>query len=88
MSKEYFKSKLAHMPGTALSPEVLLHQILDKTPKIRSVIIITQWEDGTFETDWSSMKVSDLCMASRIFDYDVDLVLTESHPDVEFTKKK
>ena len=88
MSKEYFKSKLTHMPGTALSPEVLLHQILDKAPGIKSVVIITQWEDGTFESDWSSMKVSDLCMASRILNHDVDLVLTESHPDVEFTKKK
>ena len=87
MSDEY-KSKLVSLPGTKLSPEVLLHQTLNKKHRIKNVTIVIQWDDDTFDCDWSTMKVSELCMASMMLSHNVNLVMTNSHPDVETVKDK
>jgi hypothetical protein len=50
---------LVHLPGTRLSPEVVLHRTLDKLGHIDGVVGIT-WRDGTTDIDWSQMKLSDL----------------------------
>lgn len=57
---------LVHMPGTKLTPEVLLHRTLNKVARIKAVTIVIQWDDDTFDIDWSSMKVSELCMGALI----------------------
>ena len=59
-----FIPKLVHLPNTALSPKVVLHRTLDKIDHIKSVVVIIQWNNDEFATDWSQMKVSELCMAT------------------------
>ena len=66
--------RLVHLPGTRLSPEVMLHRTLDKLDRIKGIALVIQWDDESFDTDWSAMKVSELCMAS--------MVLTETVKDV------
>lgn len=56
--------KLVHLPGTVLTPEVVLHRTLNKVDRIKGIVIVIQWDDDTFNTDWSRMRVSELCMAS------------------------
>lgn len=55
---------VVHLPGTRLTPEVLLHRTLQKVGRIKAVAVVIHWDDDSFDTDWSSMKVSELCMAS------------------------
>lgn len=59
--------KIVHLPGTKLSAEVVLHRTMQKLSRIKAVAIVIQWDDETFDMDWSSMKNSELCMASMIF---------------------
>jgi hypothetical protein len=56
--------KLVHLPGTAVSPELVLHRTLDKLEHIKSVTITIQWHNDELATDWSQMRVSELCMHS------------------------
>jgi hypothetical protein len=59
-----FVPKLVHLPGTQLTPEVVLHRTLGKLEHIKAVTIIIQWNNDEFASDWSQMRVSELCMAS------------------------
>lgn len=64
--------KVVHLPGTILTPEVALARTMQKLPRIKAVTIVIQWDDDTFDCDWSSMKTSELCMASKVLDRQVD----------------
>ena len=56
--------KLVQLPGTAVSPQLVLHRTLDKLAHIKAVTIIIQWNNDEYATDWSQMRVSELCMVS------------------------
>ena len=58
--------KLVALPGVKLAPKVLLHRTLEKIGHIKAVTVVIQWDDDTFACDWSTMKVSELCMAEKI----------------------
>lgn len=64
--------KIVSLPGSDVSPETALHRTLNKLEHIKSVVIIIQWNDGSFACDWSSMKVSELCMAEKVFSVGVE----------------
>lgn len=57
---------LVHLPGTKLSPEVVLHRTLNKLKRIKNVVVIIQWDDDSMDIDWSEMKASELAMASLL----------------------
>jgi hypothetical protein len=61
-----YEPKLVHLPGTRLAPAVVLHRTLDKLDRIRAVTVVIQWDDDTFDVDWSQMKASELAMASLV----------------------
>lgn len=63
---------LVSLPGATVSPEVLLHRTLNKIKHIKAVVIVIQWDDDTFDPDWSSMKVSELCMAEKVLGMHVE----------------
>lgn len=60
--------RLVHLPGTDLSPQVVLHRTLGKLERIKAVVIVIQWDNDEFATDWSQMKVSELAMASMMLE--------------------
>jgi hypothetical protein len=62
-----FERKIIRLPGTKLTPEVVLHRTLTKLAHIKAVTVIIQWDDDSFDCDWSSHKLSDLCMGSMVF---------------------
>lgn len=55
-----YDPKLVHLPGTALSPEVVLHRTLQKLEHIESVVVMIAWKGGKFDADWSVQKTTDL----------------------------
>ncbi len=77
MTQQYVPP-LVHLPGTKLTPEVALHRTLNKLGRIKSVVIVIQWDDDTYATDWSQMKTSELCMSSMVLNKNVtDTVFSE-----------
>lgn len=70
------EQKIKHLPGTKLAPEVLLHRTLQKIDRIKSVIVVIQWDDDTFDSDWSSQKVSELCMGSMVLANQVTTIIS------------
>ena len=58
-----FVPKLVHLPGTRATPELVLHRTLEKLPRIKAVVVIIQWDNDEYATDWSQMRVSELTMA-------------------------
>lgn len=67
--------KVVSLPGAAVSPEVALHRTLQKVGRLKAVAIVLQWDDGTMDCDWSTMKTSELCMASMVLAEDARTVL-------------
>lgn len=60
--------KLIHLPGTRLTPDVVLQRTLNKVDRIKAVAVVIQWDDETFDCDWSLMQVYELVMGSRILE--------------------
>ena len=56
------------MPNTKLTVDVVLHRTLQKSDKLKSVIVIMQWDDDSMSMDWSSQQTRDMCMASKVLD--------------------
>ena len=61
--------KLSRLPGTGLSPEVLLHQILEDRDNIKAVTIVVEWKDTKRSVAWSDMPFSEACTSSKVLDY-------------------
>lgn len=78
MSDFLRERKIAHLPGTKLSPEVVLARTQEKLPRIKAVLVVIQWDDETMSVDWSAIPLSGLCMASRMLDRAVDEALSGS----------
>ena len=72
-----YTPKMVHLPGTKLTPEVVLHRTLNKLDRIKAVVILIQWDDCSFDADWSQMLMSELCMAYRVLDKHVDATLLD-----------
>lgn len=64
------KAKLIHLPGTRLTPEVVLRQCLARVKDIKSVIIICQDNEDFYDCLWSQMKLSELSFAVMTLDED------------------
>lgn len=71
-------SVIHHLPTSKLTPEVLLHQILNRK-EVKSIVIIVQNDDNTMDCCWSNMTHADLCMASIRFDMDVKKWLDQDY---------
>jgi len=69
---------IKHLPGTILTPEVVLHRTLDKLPRVKAVMVVIQWDDDTFDMDWSSMRVSEMFMAVAVAHRNVDQTAFET----------
>lgn len=76
-----YEPKLVSLPGSNVSPEVLLHRTLNKVGRIKAVVIAIQWDDESFDCDWSTLKLSELCMAEKVMSANVSHAL-------EFVKVK
>ena len=57
-----YEPPLVLLPGAKLTPEVLLHRTLNKKERIKAVVVVIQWDDMSFDVDWSSMELRDLSM--------------------------
>lgn len=57
---------IVHLPGTKLSPEVVLHRTLAKRDRIKAVIVAIQWDDDSFSVDWSMMQSSTFCFGATV----------------------
>lgn len=67
--------KIAHLPGTRLTPDVVLARTAEKLPRIKALVVIAQFDDDTVGVDWSSMRLSDLCFAERSLGFEVAEVI-------------
>jgi len=59
-----YDSKLVHLPGSKLTPEVVLHRTLNKLEHIKAIVVVIQWNDESYDLDWSQMKTSELVMGA------------------------
>ncbi len=63
------------MPGTPLSPEVMLHQALAEIEDTKGVVLIVYKKDETVNAGWSDMLLSEVCMASAVLQHDINEAL-------------
>lgn len=70
-----YDPQLVHLPGTRLTPDVVLHRTLNKISDIKAVTVVIQWNDDRFSVDWSQMRASELCAAALMLDINARDVL-------------
>lgn len=87
MSADY-DPPLVHLPGTPLTPEVVLHRTLNKCARIKAVVVIIKWDDDSFDTDHSLQSVADLAMAARMLDNMTDEVMFQRREGAVFVPRK
>lgn len=75
--------KLRHLPGTRLTPEVVLHRTLNKIDRIKGVVVVIQWDDDSMDVDWSQMTVSALHMAGYAVMHDAHAIMRGNQNEVE-----
>lgn len=73
--------KLVQLPGTKLSPEVVLHRSLNKLDHIDHVLVIIGWKDGSVDCDWSQMTISQLCFADVSLTMQIQELLRGNRPE-------
>jgi len=71
---------LVHLPGTKLTPDVVLHRTLNKVPRMKGVIVLIQWDDDTWAIDWSLMTTADMAFAAKTLDIELTDVITQRKP--------
>ena len=79
-------ASIIHLPGTRLTPEVLLRQFLNKIDNIESVVILCQDKKGMFESSWSQMTLRELSFALLTFDEDVRKAMYKQEQEDENSK--
>ena len=60
--------KIIRLPGTKLTPKVLLAQVLEDADYLESVVIIEKGKDGTMEVAWSRQGQQDIAFAIFILE--------------------
>ena len=68
MSDWQRERKIVRLPGARLTAETVLASTLEKARAghVKSVVVVIQWDDDTYDCDWSQQKISELCMASVV----------------------
>lgn len=74
-----YELPLVHLPGTRLTPDVVLHRTLNKAARIKAVVVVIQWDDDSMDADWSLMPTSALCMASMVLAEDARRAMVGEH---------
>lgn len=77
--------KLVVFPGAKVTPEIVLNRTSAKLGRIKAVAVVIQWDDDTFDCDWSSMPTSMLCMAYTVLQLQAQQVVMGNHPDANAT---
>lgn len=78
---EAYDPPLVQLPGTPATPVVVLHRTLNKAARIKAVTIVIQWDDDSFDIDWSVQKSSELCMAALMLQHTATRVATGQMPE-------
>lgn len=69
-------SVIHHLAQTRLTPEVVLHRTLADLSDVKSVVVLIQRADGSWEADYSQLSHAELCMAEKWLSLEVaDVVM-------------
>lgn len=61
---EPYEPRVVALNDKSHTPEVVLHRTLNKVKRIKSVVVVIQWDDETFDSDWSGQKTSELALSA------------------------
>ena len=76
-----FEPKIIQLPGTEPSPEVILHRTLTKLSRIRNVVVVIQWDDDSWDADWTPMSKAEFGFCGRILENEIRKEIFGSTPE-------
>lgn len=71
------EAKIVHLPGTDLTPEVVLHRTLDELHKIKSVVVVIHYKDDSTVIDYSRQPISTVAVSAVLLHSRASKLLTE-----------
>lgn len=66
---------IRRMPGRRVTPDTVLAETLGKAKRIKAVAVVIQWNDGSFDTDWSNMRITSLATMAHMLEVEVHRLL-------------
>lgn len=66
---------IVQLPGTNLTPETLLHQLLENKNNLKAVIIVQLDNEGSVNVSWSNMKTDSMTYMMKIAEMETDRVI-------------
>lgn len=70
--------KIEQFPGAKLSPEVLLHKMLEQADQIEAIAMVVHWRNDTVTTGCSNMNLGKLIMSALLLHDDALAALKEN----------
>jgi heme-degrading monooxygenase HmoA len=74
---------IVRLPGTKLTPKILLAQTLEDADHIESVVVITKWKDDDTTVAWSRQEQQDVAFAVQILEMKLRQVIDGPSTDDE-----
>lgn len=65
--RQFFK-RLHPMRPNEVDPRVFLEEMLENCHNFKSVMVVIQYQDETFQCDWSKMTTKEVAMACIVLD--------------------
>jgi hypothetical protein len=65
--RKKIKKPLVILPGSKVSPTVLLHSTLQDADEIKSIVIIRTHKDGSICTTWSTQPIIEVAAKAVVF---------------------
>jgi hypothetical protein len=76
-------SNLRRLPGTELTPEAILRDLLEQIHTVRGVTVVVESTDGKLYSGWSKMSAGASCAAAMVLMRDVGNALYVEGEEVE-----
>lgn len=66
---------IVQLPGTTLTPETLLHQLLENKNNLKAVIIVQLDNEDSVNVSWSNMRADSMAYMMKIAEMETDRVI-------------
>ena len=87
MTTDYDPS-LVHLPGTKLTPEVVLHRTMNKLERIKAVLVAIILDDETVDLDWSNMTSGQIASVGMAVHDNATKIVMGEHKDAIWAPKE
>ena len=75
------RRKIATLPGTHAESKLVLARTQEKVDRIANVIVLVEWDDGTWDIDFSDISYGGMSYAALMFQGEVTKMIYDDEKE-------